>query len=267
MDKKISTIIPIYNAEKYLRETLDCVCNQSYKNLEIVCVLDCPTDTSENIVNEYALSDERIIVIKQSANSGPGATRNLGVEKASGEYIHFMDSDDIVTLDFYRNMLIAATDMKADVVACSVFYEKKPKESVWFWKNKTIVGNAKFNKTEVVRCGWAVRYLIKKDFWNKNKLTFPDFTIMEDCVAMVQMVHYAEKIALCSNALYIYKDRETSILNKIVTAEEQIRLNSIMGEAQAMVHNFLHTNKIKQPAKWQRKLAKFLRKFKRVKYP
>ena len=90
---KISIIVPVYNVEKYLSTCLDSLINQTLKDIEIICVNDGSTDNSLNILNEYAKNDPRIIVINKE-NSGPGACRNLGIEKATGEYIQFADSDD-----------------------------------------------------------------------------------------------------------------------------------------------------------------------------
>ncbi len=90
---KVSIIVPVYNVEKYLSTCLDSLINQTLKDIEIICINDGSTDNSLNILNEYAQKDTRIIVINKE-NSGPGSCRNLGIEKATGEYIQFVDSDD-----------------------------------------------------------------------------------------------------------------------------------------------------------------------------
>lgn len=89
----ISVIIPVYNAEKYLRECLDSVCGQTLQDIEIICVDDGSVDGSAGILGEYAAEDSRISVISQS-NAGAGAARNRGMEAASGEYLAFIDADD-----------------------------------------------------------------------------------------------------------------------------------------------------------------------------
>lgn len=91
----VSVIIPVYNAEKVVRFTLDSVINQTYKNLEIICVNDCSKDNSLEILNEYAKRDKRIKVLSNEKNSGVAQTRNNGLKIATGEYIAFVDSDDI----------------------------------------------------------------------------------------------------------------------------------------------------------------------------
>ena len=90
----VSVIIPVYNAEAYLRRCLDSVANQTLRNIEILCVDDGSTDTSTAILGEYAAKDSRVKVLAQD-NAGPGAARNRGMQMASGGYLAFMDADDM----------------------------------------------------------------------------------------------------------------------------------------------------------------------------
>lgn len=94
----VSVIIPVYNAERTIKDTLDSVINQTYKNLEIICINDCSKDNSLEILNEYVKKDERIKVLSNEKNSGVAKTRNNGLKIATGEYIAFVDSDDIWNL-------------------------------------------------------------------------------------------------------------------------------------------------------------------------
>lgn len=93
MEREVSVIIPVYNMEPYLEQCLDSVCNQTLRNIEILCINDGSTDSSGQILEKYAKLDKRIIVIQQ-ANSGVAASRNLGIKEAQGEYVIFMDPDD-----------------------------------------------------------------------------------------------------------------------------------------------------------------------------
>lgn len=92
---KISVIIPVYNTERYLPRCLDSVLSNTYDNLEVICINDGSTDNSINILDNYKVSDERVVVINQK-NSGVSAARNAGINVATGEYIAFIDSDDWV---------------------------------------------------------------------------------------------------------------------------------------------------------------------------
>ena len=87
---KISAIIPVYNTERYLPRCLDSVLSNTYDNLEVICINDGSTDNSINILDNYKVSDERVVVINQK-NSGVSAARNAGINVATGEYIAFID--------------------------------------------------------------------------------------------------------------------------------------------------------------------------------
>ena len=97
MNKLISVIVPVYNAEKYLKECVESLINQTYINLEIILINDGSTDNSIQICNEYADYDSRIIVVDK-LNEGVSKTRNLGIEIAKGDFITFVDSDDYITI-------------------------------------------------------------------------------------------------------------------------------------------------------------------------
>jgi glycosyltransferase involved in cell wall biosynthesis len=92
---KVSVIIPVYNVEAYLRQCLDSVVNQTLKDIEMICVDDGSTDSSAEILKEYAKKDERIRVLTQS-NSGAGAARNAGLVSAKGKWLYFLDGDDFI---------------------------------------------------------------------------------------------------------------------------------------------------------------------------
>lgn len=113
----ISIIVPIYNSEKYLSRCIECIQNQTYKNLEILLIDDESSDNSPEICDEYAQRDVRIKVYHKK-NSGTGPTRQFGFEHSHGEYIAFVDNDDIVKPEMYETMLKAIQDSGADVCAC-----------------------------------------------------------------------------------------------------------------------------------------------------
>ena len=92
---KISVIIPVYNVEKYLGQCLDSVVNQTFKDIEIICIDDGSTDSSLDILKKYAQIDSRIIIIN-SENNGVSEARNKGIERAKGDYIYFIDGDDYI---------------------------------------------------------------------------------------------------------------------------------------------------------------------------
>lgn len=101
----VSVIIPVYNSEKIVGFTLDSVINQTYKNLEIICINDCSKDNSLEVLNEYVKKDKRIKVLTNEKNLGVAETRNNGLRLANGEYIAFVDSDDIWHLEKLEKQL------------------------------------------------------------------------------------------------------------------------------------------------------------------
>lgn len=117
MNKKISIIVPVYNAEKYLNKCLDALINQSYKDIEVLCVNDGSKDNSLKILDEFANKDKKIKVFSQE-NSGPAKARNKGLENATGEYIMFCDADDYYEPDMCELMLNAMIENNVDIVMC-----------------------------------------------------------------------------------------------------------------------------------------------------
>ena len=101
MEPFISIIIPVFNSEKYLEKCISSILNQEYENFEIICINDCSTDNSLNILNSFASIDNRIKIINNIKNLGVGESRNIGIEYAKGKYIHFLDSDDWVDSSLY----------------------------------------------------------------------------------------------------------------------------------------------------------------------
>ena len=115
MSKKVSVVIPVYNVEKYLRRCLDSLVNQTYKNLEFICVNDGSTDNSLEILKEYAAKDSRFIIINQK-NQGVALARNNGLNVASGDYLSFVDPDDWVGLNYYEEVVKEFIATNCDVV-------------------------------------------------------------------------------------------------------------------------------------------------------
>ena len=101
---KISVLIPVYNTEKYLRECVDSTISQTYSQLEIILVDDGSADNSGKICDEYAQNDKRVKVIHKP-NGGLSSARNVGIDKATGEYIAFVDSDDYLKKDYVEKLL------------------------------------------------------------------------------------------------------------------------------------------------------------------
>lgn len=125
---KVSIVVPIYNAEKYLEKCLDSVFNQTLKEIEIILIDDGSTDSSSEICKKY-LSDSRVAYYYKE-NEGLAAARQDGMERASGEYIGFVDSDDWIDLDMYERMYNAAKKENADVVMCGIYNDEEGRDKI-----------------------------------------------------------------------------------------------------------------------------------------
>lgn len=129
---KVSVIIPVYNVEKYLADCLDSVVNQTLEEVEIICVNDGSTDSSESILKQYSCAYNNITVIKQE-NQGLSCARNAGILHARGEYIYFLDSDDRITANAMEEMYNLAHKDELDVLYIdgSVIYENEKLKEIF----------------------------------------------------------------------------------------------------------------------------------------
>ena len=125
---KVSVIIPVYNVEPYLEECLDSVINQSLKDIEIICIDDCSSDNSYNILLKYTKKDKRLIIRRNDKNMGSGPTRNIGMKIAQGEYLSFIDPDDYISTDFLESLYNTAKKFDSDIVTTlNVLYDENGK--------------------------------------------------------------------------------------------------------------------------------------------
>ena len=116
MNDLISIVVPVYNVEKYVEESLKSLLNQTYKNIEVICVDDGSSDSSLNILKNIAESDGRVKIIEQK-NAGAGAARNNGINHSNGKYIYFFDSDDVAAKNLLEKAYNRAMETDADIVA------------------------------------------------------------------------------------------------------------------------------------------------------
>lgn len=113
---EISVIIPVYNAEKYLSSCLDSVLNQTFSDIEIICVDDCSTDASPAILEEYCNKDSRIRILRNAVNLRAADTRNVGLDNARGKYIYFIDADDYIDSGYLEELHAVSEKTGADIV-------------------------------------------------------------------------------------------------------------------------------------------------------
>lgn len=211
---KISVIIPVYNVEEYLNECLESIINQTYCNLDIICVNDGSTDNSLNILRHFESLDNRIKVIDQT-NQGVSSARNRGMEIATGQYISFVDPDDFLAPDTYE---IAMNKIKDNVDILVYGYSAFPNPTGWFitsGKSKDMIYNndsvnAYFGCGSICTIVWNKLY--RTDLLKQYNLTFnKNLKMAEDLCFNMNTFVYATKIQFINDQLYNYRLRSGSL--------------------------------------------------------
>ena len=223
--KKVSIVIPIYNVEEYINKCLDSVCNQTLKDIEIICVNDCSPDNCQQILLEYAEKDSRIKIIKREKNGGLSAARNNGLKEARGEYVYFLDSDDWIDADYIECMYNAAQESNVEIVVnTNIVAEYDNYSQIFSWHNyqKAPVSGEYLDKAAsigVTPCMTPV-HLYRKSFLDEYKLRFPEGYIHEDNYFQFVSEVWVDKIFAFHGVAYHYRQRSNSIMsarkNKII---------------------------------------------------
>lgn len=212
----ISIVIPVYNVEKYLRECLDSVVGQTYKNLQIILVDDGSTDASGAICDEYAKRDERITVVHQK-NQGAGAAKNTGLELVEGEYVSLIDSDDYLSETFYEMMIQSMEQYGADVAQClfdNCFADCSFQRKYYFSTIQTRKVKVKRFLFEMLY-DWKYAIFANKVFKAKllGEARFPVGRKIDDEFFTYKLVCNAKAIVNVNEHLYHYRMRKSSVMN------------------------------------------------------
>ena len=213
---KFSIIIPVYNVEKYLRECLESVLNQSFRgDYEVICVNDGSTDGSLDILQDYKEKYAFIQIIDQN-NKGLSVARNVGIKAAKGEYLLFLDSDDWIESNALHVLGDAITDEDMICFNGRRYFEdgttempdsgiEEDKLTGWEYYNKYALVSRKFNFVCVVL------RLYRNEFLTKNNLFFDEGLYHEDNLFTPLACYYAKKVRIIPDSLYIYRIRTGSI--------------------------------------------------------
>ena len=228
---KVSVIVPCYNVAPYIAQCLDSLINQTLLDIEIICVDDCGTDTSMDIVREFAKRDERIQIIKNDQNSGLSASRNNGVQHSSAPYIMFCDSDDWFALEMCEKMLNAITDNDADMAICGtdVIYEAnddlKQSDDKYFAIHHVGTCDMTIDIQNLYNvCAWNKIY--KRKIMESHNVWFPTGLKYEDNYFFHAYCPWVKKIAFVKDKLYKYRRRIGSIMNATY-ANKQVNLDPL----------------------------------------
>ena len=222
---KISVIIPVYNVGRYLEECLNHMINQTFSDIEIICINDGSTDESPDILREFAKRDDRIQIINQK-NRGLGATRNRGLELSKGDYIYFMDGDDYLELAALEELYELSEKYSLDFAMFKLKnFNEKTKETIYDeyyampYLKKRVEDNV-FDYSDVADIALRLAVNSPGNFFKREfvrDLKFPEgllFEEFEDNVFFTKALFKAERIYFYDKFLYNRRVREDSLSNK-----------------------------------------------------
>lgn len=213
----ISVVIPVYKVENYLRECLDSVISQTYKNLDIILVDDGSPDNCPAICDEYAQKDSRVRVIHK-ANGGPSSARNKGIKSAAGEYISFVDSDDYISPAYIEQMYSTLVKSVADVSCCKWSVHKEN------LRDSAVSEYELFSPTEAITEAAKIGKIGREPYCKlfrtslHDGIYYPDdIRIGEDYLVTVKIFSVAKSIALSDNILYFHRLQENSLTHQFAS--------------------------------------------------
>lgn len=206
MTAKASIIIPVYNSEKYIRNCIESIIGQTYKNIEIICVNDGSTDSSGQIIEEYKEKNPNKIICIHQTNMGISGARNSGIEKASGKYLFFADNDDVMEKSYIEEFVSVSEETGCDMAIGG---------------HKIADETGKIIRTEkLLKGSWSpFRFIMpwgriyRKSFLEKHNLKFPATRLGEDAAINVPAAFKADKIIQTDICGYIWTLRRSSESN------------------------------------------------------
>lgn len=218
---KVTVIIPVYNTEKYVEESVLSILNQSLKEIEVIVVNDGSTDNSLAIIEHLAASDKRVKLISQ-ANSGQGVARNNGLQSAQGEYIYFMDSDDILRSDALERCYEKCVSEKLDLL----FFDAENFENVTnvfaddYYKRTHKLIDRIYDGCEVMnelldKNGFRVSVcinVIRKELLDDNNLKFQNMRVHEDEIFAVELFCCAKRVGFINEPFFNRRIRTDSTM-------------------------------------------------------
>lgn len=230
---KVSVIVPVYNTETYLKKCLDSLVNQTFSDYEIIIINDGSTDNSINIINDYT-NKYSFVKAFTKKNGGLSSARNLGIEKSSGKYLMFIDSDDYVENNMIEVMYNKAISDKSDIVVCEFSYIYNDGRKIRSYSNLDYTSDSL--KKYLLTPPMAPIRLFKKTLFDNIK--FKEGIYYEDLECCPKMVLYTKKISYVNESLYNYLMRDSSIMHQ---KKFNDKLNDIYKVLDSN-YNLLHEN-------------------------
>lgn len=212
---RLSYIIPVYNAERYLAECLDSIYATSVDEhaFEVICVNDCSPDNSREVVLEYQKEHKNLVLIDHTENKKAGGARNTGLQAARGEYVWFVDADDTVALNALKTILetCETNDLDALCFNYALWYKDRKKDEHVFEKSQSVQTGADFlmdvfGDGIIYHLGYAVRAVYRKHVLQEHGVRFPEQLIYgEDTTFMAEGVMYGKRVMAIDDVLYNYR--------------------------------------------------------------
>jgi glycosyltransferase involved in cell wall biosynthesis len=253
---KVSVIIPVYNVEKYLAECLNSICRQTLRSIEIICVNDGSTDGSAKILAEYKRKDKRFRVITQE-NRGLSTARNIGIRQAQGDYIYFMDGDDILELNALNILWQKSQVNNLDILYFDgrvIFEDKRTAKRQKWYKgfyvrqkeySEVTSGQELFVKMKIngeYRHSQCLQF-IRKAYLKRLKLFYHEGIYHEDVAFNLQAMLQAERVSHIKKKFFIRRVRANSIIT------QKINYKHFYGRFSGYIDmlNFIIVNNIREP--------------------
>lgn len=237
---KISIVIPVYNVEKYLDDTFLSLVNQSLKEIEIIAVNDGSTDKSLDIIKRYAEKDQRIRHVTQE-NKGQSAARNLGLKYVRGEFVYFMDADDVIECHALEECYRKATELSADICIfdADIIYDKNSKDISWDYHQTRFLDNdSLYDGTTVINMMmdnarynsvvWL--YLVRKEFLLQTGISFYEGIIHEDELFTTLLFIKCDSVCCIKKNFVQHRIRNNSTMGKTFSARNMDCYLTVMDE-------------------------------------
>lgn len=226
MSPKVSIIVPVYGVEKYIGECTASLQCQTYQNLEIILIDDGGKDRCPELCDQYAAMDSRIRVVHKP-NGGAASARNAGLDVATGEYICFVDGDDVVRPEYVAHLLRAVTEGAADIAACGFFHltkssctDQSPPETGVYTREEYLL---RFLKD------WSCSLLWNKIFRRETigSLRMAEGHKIDDEFFTYQVVLNCHRVVVTDRALYEYRIRSSGVMQNMGPHQERIMLDRV----------------------------------------
>lgn len=263
---KISIIVPVYNAAKYLPQCIDSILNQTFTDFELILVNDGSSDNSEEICLDYKNKDSRIKYISKE-NGGAASARKVGLENATAEYVGWVDADDWVDIDMFDTLYKSAATQNADIVACGVSQEYANRQNI------LVPNTDEYQKSVDLLIFSYCNKIIKKNLFDKSDISFPVGTAeYEDVSVTFKLISNTNDILFIPQSFYHYRmgsasvthsaNAEKLIQNRLSVTENNLEYSrkhsvnkhsKILAERMILTakQNYLDNPQIFNPEKWR----------------